>query len=133
MSFEVTYKIDGEKFVMSNVTDFTIAREGDSPMMIFLYQGSHHSTGFYIEKLEYMRGREVTHISRLSPKSANKIRDSELPNDAYHRRIKRDAELLVSLEYDYLEYLASDSATVWGHPMTGDPFCTIRDGEIRYL
>ena len=130
--FEVTYKIDGVKAVLSNVSDFTIAREGDGPMMVLIYRRD-KCTGFNIEQLEYLRGREVTHISNLVVKSAENILRTEMPNDGHHRRIKEDAQVLAGDEYGYLEYIGADSATIWLHPMMDKPFCTVKDGQIRFL
>ena len=83
--------------------------------------------------LDAVYNMKAVHISDLVVKSAEVIVNTDLKRDAYHERVKADAQILVDSEYEYLEYVTGDSATVWAHPMTGYPFCSVRDGEIRFL
>ena len=83
--------------------------------------------------LDAVYNMKAVHISDLVVKSAEVIASTDLKRDSYHAKIKTDAETLVENEYEYLEYLCSDSATVWVHPMISEPFCSVNDGKIRFL
>jgi hypothetical protein len=63
------------------------------------------------------------HISKIEDKRAVALALVDMPDDAYHNRIKSDARALVLRGMGYVRYLTTNRSTCWDYGEDGFYFC----------